>query len=1798
MAKRYTMSIYDMNGNRVCNLYDSSVPQDGAAYNIRIHKEISGWKELSFNLSKYIRIREYNFRCEFIKNEYLLYLTEDGKTDVYCIKAPAELHDNSKIQFTVSCSHISEELKTKNLYKYFDDLNGIGTCEELIERAIRGSGWSLVSCDTFFESDGVTEKIRSYSCEAKSGAYNMIAGICDLFDARPIFDGYKKEIEIKALSNTESWMEILYGKNMNKIKRTLDSSNLVTRLYVEGEYGDYGYVGIDDVPDNESGLPFILNFDYYKEIGTFTEAHQEIVDQYLKQYKELSDGIRNRAAEMLKFQAELNGLIGNYGYAYYPILSDGNLNFINVITGNGISDDDAKIENGDIIYIVQSDGNFEEKKYSNSDTYTGQCALKFDPTFTGTVAAHRDIAKAAEKAIESYLQKLNRNLRLGGYEEVKVEDLKTIYGTDDLSLVNDEGFNLETIAEQYRSKDIIEYAASIGDSEKTANSNIEAMCKDMKRAIELMPMIDSYANYIELESGLQEDADDDFSSAMGSMLKDGYWNDSNYTVGQEESLYRDALEISKKLSRPTVTYDVSIQNLSVIPKFDGEEFRIAQTVRIYDPELKINDYGIVSETDIYPDKPKSDSIKIKTDILDIGTKSFASILERITEMAEQVRRNRDVYRRASAISKDGTIHADILEGAIDVMKTQLLSSTSNWRTDENGNIIFTSLDGNSAMMLCGGGFMIANSKDEDGTWDWRTFGTGDGFAADLIVTGFLSADRIEAKSITVNHLASDVGEKLDLSSNQGIDLKVEKIIGKDIQIGEEPLTPEDGALWLDTSGEINVLKKWNADTMNWDEVSDISSESIGRINNLALTIDGETGEIKTIAQSISDIDGKANIAVESVQPERIWLALQGVKGFNDYVTSMELTPEEFETFVSNSTGISTISQKADLIDMTVQTNEDKTQLIFTDKAISAMSQDINLNANNDFNVVAGRINLIVGADATETNVTITENALKAIADNIDLSANDTVTISADNIDLTSNKTIQMIAGQVEQNATDIANQAQDFASTVTRIDADMESLQGQIDGSITTWFYEVAPTNENAPAVNWTSTDEKNIHLGDLYYDTVTGYCYRWQVQNNAYSWQRITDTDVTKALSDAASAQDTADAKRRVFVSTPVPPYDVGDLWVQGDGGDILRCNAQKISGQSYAAGDWVKASKYTDDTTANQALTLAGSGVTSTDVEFYLSTSKAALSGGSWQTVAPEWVDGKYMWMRVKTTLKDGTERTSDPTCIAGATGATGPQGVSITGVTEEYYLSTSKAAPTGGSWQTTQPTWSEGMYIWTRAKISYSNGNVSYTEPYCDSSWEVVNDVSIYTGAEPPEAPIPDGKLWVDTAQNPNVIRRWLGQGVSTERDYTASASGNPVETPPGTASFDSIQSVLLPVQAGSGDPSPDNVRPITGWTGATLTRCGKNLINLTFAQSGLVIVQNADGTITATNNTGGNLSGARCEFTGILPAGTYTISKNDTSGDVFLQQNSSEDYSNNITTHTFDYDGVSYLRILCSNIKDGSSVTYKIQLEVGSTATAYEPYQGNTYAADFGQTVYGGTLDWLTGVLTVEWASVQFVPTEIAAYGSAGYSRVSITDMAPTAVTEDLYSICNRFKRQYQWNQDSEYYYISDNACFVFSNRWTTLEEAKTWFADNPTIMVYKLATPTTIQLPPATVTALKGANTLHTDADSVSVAYTASGWEIVNDLSEINDVSNRLLAQQAAAQQAIDQLATAITVDSDGAHFYKPGYRAQNEVRIDQDSVDILVGGSVNSSFVAGGLILGNYMLWHPEAAGGLAFNLV
>lgn len=155
-------------------------------------------------------------------------------------------------------------------------------------------------------------------------------------------------------------------------------------------------------------------------------------------------------------------------------------------------------------------------------------------------------------------------------------------------------------------------------------------------------------------------------------------------------------------------------------------------------------------------------------------------------------------------------------------------------------------------------------------------------------------------------------------------------------------------------------------------------------------------------------------------------------------------------------------------------------------------------------------------------------------------------------------------------------------------------LQNQVDGAIETWFYEGVPTLDNAPASSWTTDKDKKVHLGDLYYDNKTGKAYRFAKDGNTYKWTIITDTDIAKALADASNAQETADGKMKVFATQPTPPYQLGDIWVNAtypsDGStyknEVLRCQTdKKKAGSQFAITDWIKASKYTDDTVANAA-------------------------------------------------------------------------------------------------------------------------------------------------------------------------------------------------------------------------------------------------------------------------------------------------------------------------------------------------------------------------------------------------------------------------------------------------------------------------------------------------------------------------------------------------------------------------------------------------------------------------------------
>ena len=177
---------------------------------------------------------------------------------------------------------------------------------------------------------------------------------------------------------------------------------------------------------------------------------------------------------------------------------------------------------------------------------------------------------------------------------------------------------------------------------------------------------------------------------------------------------------------------------------------------------------------------------------------------------------------------------------------------------------------------------------------------------------------------------------------------------------------------------------------------------------------------------------------------------------------------------------------------------------------------------------------------------------------------------------------------------DKTNEVKDYINNT--LPGILNGIQEQIDGVIEQWFYTTNPSplydNPTAEAAEpnseWTTTEEKEKHLGDLFYNTDTGKVWRYVKKKLAagtgarpktsYCWQELQDTELSQALALAKDALATANKKAQIFVATPTTPYYVGDLWVQGSTGDILRCKIERLEG-SFSASDWEKASKYTDN-------------------------------------------------------------------------------------------------------------------------------------------------------------------------------------------------------------------------------------------------------------------------------------------------------------------------------------------------------------------------------------------------------------------------------------------------------------------------------------------------------------------------------------------------------------------------------------------------------------------------------------------
>lgn len=340
-------------------------------------------------------------------------------------------------------------------------------------------------------------------------------------------------------------------------------------------------------------------------------------------------------------------------------------------------------------------------------------------------------------------------------------------------------------------------------------------------------------------------------------------------------------------------------------------------------------------------------------------------------------------------------------------------------------------------------------------------------------------------------------------------------------------------------------------------------------------------------------------------------------------------------------------------------------------------------------------------------------------------------------------------------------------------------------------------------------------------------------------------------------------------------------------------------------------------------------------------------------------------------------------------------------------------------------------------------------------------------------------------------------------------TKTAEGNPLTINALAGKALELDVTIDAKQSGSGDPSPSNVRPISGRNSVEVTRTGKNLLDTsnaeTVTRNGVSFVKNSDGSITASGTSTADWQSKL--FSGYLPSGSYELSGGISSSvrlrlgqgskNTLIGHDSGSGLSFTLTEET-----LINVNIRFANGADANVTIYPMIRLASETDATWESYTSQIYTATLGQTVYGGTLDLVSGVLTVDkgivdlgtltWTMPSQQPTDGHAFRTTNITRLYGSDAV--GICEQYGFFGNAATATIASNmQDGQFaFQITNNNVWVRDDRYTTAAEFTT--AVNGVHLVYPLATPQTAQLTPQEVELLAGTNNLFTDCENIKIKY--------------------------------------------------------------------------------------------------------
>lgn len=568
-------------------------------------------------------------------------------------------------------------------------------------------------------------------------------------------------------------------------------------------------------------------------------------------------------------------------------------------------------------------------------------------------------------------------------------------------------------------------------------------------------------------------------------------------------------------------------------------------------------------------------------------------------------------------------------------------------------------------------------------------------------------DSVE-KSITNKVWQSDITTQINNYDNTTVKTIRDQVAETKTSLGEIQSTVSDVQTTLTTKADGTTVQtlsekvsKIEQDANGFKQTVEENYVTNDDLDENSKTLRSEfnqtAGEIK---QSVTDLSGNITAITQDVTSIK-----QSVEDIEGNVTSLEETASGLKTQVENNRGdISTLQQTVSGFDQTVsnlegdiseinQSVEDITQRVSDAEGDISTFQQTAENLQTQITNNAGNISRLEqdaeGFKTTVSNTYVTkENAVQ----------------STDILYYLSTSTTSLVGGEWTETAPEWTNGKYMWSKTKTTyangsvVESDptcIAGAKGETGNGIisTSVSYQVSTSGTSVPTGEWSDT-----------VPTVPAGQYLWCKTEIIY-----TSGDPTVSYSVSKSGNDGTGV-------TILGSYDSEEELKQnhptGNRGD-----AYIVNGNLYV---W-DSTQWKNVGSIQGPPGESGVGIASTEIRYQASNSGTTTPTGTWQTSIPQLSDGQYLWTRTIINYTDGTDSTSY------SVSKSGTEGTGIESITSEYYLSTSKDSPTGGSWSSTAPTWSNGMYVWTRSKIVYKNPvSTEYTEPICDSSWEAVNEV----------------------------------------------------------------------------------------------------------------------------------------------------------------------------------------------------------------------------------------------------------------------------------------------------------------------------------------------------------------------------------------------------------------------------------------------------------------------------------------